>query len=375
MPPTINITLQQAVARYLDHVADRASVTKNRHHTRRAYSYALTKFLEIVHEKTQVDPATTLASTFEPEWADWFLDWLKDQPARQADGTVMQRRISPATEHLRLAALRGFCNYLSGVEGISIDVSRIDNIIRSRQRRVPEEETRFKTDDVEAIIAWAQKRVVAISRSRWEQQRALRDYAFLLLLADTGLRVTEACDLNMSDLPDPSDKLLKIYIRIKGGRKSQVRLSQRAWRALRAYLRHRQKSGESTDGLTAEQIPVFAQHSRLAEVRDQKTDAATSSKKRKMRRWMSSGAQAMLRAANADVFGAEAKSGKGERHRVTPHSFRHYFITKVLRKSGGNLKQAQVLARHKNIAVTQRYAHLESTELDQAYQSMFDTET
>jgi site-specific recombinase XerC len=51
---------------------------------------------------------------------------------------------------------------------------------------------------------------------------------------------------------------------------------------------------------------------------------------------------------------------------ITPHSFRHYFVTKILRSSG-NLKLAQELARHKNIAVTQRYAHLSNDELDKGY--------
>jgi site-specific recombinase XerC len=36
-------------------------------------------------------------------------------------------------------------------------------------------------------------------------------------------------------------------------------------------------------------------------------------------------------------------------------------------RSSGNLKLAQELARHKNIAVTQRYAHLSDDELDKGY--------
>jgi site-specific recombinase XerC len=51
---------------------------------------------------------------------------------------------------------------------------------------------------------------------------------------------------------------------------------------------------------------------------------------------------------------------------ITPHSFRHYFVTRVLRSSG-NLKLAQELARHRNITVTQRYAHLSNDELDKGY--------
>jgi len=57
---------------------------------------------------------------------------------------------------------------------------------------------------------------------------------------------------------------------------------------------------------------------------------------------------------------------------ITPHSFRHYFVTTVLRGTGGNLKLAQELARHRNIAVTQRYAHLSDDELDQGYYEVFE---
>jgi site-specific recombinase XerC len=57
---------------------------------------------------------------------------------------------------------------------------------------------------------------------------------------------------------------------------------------------------------------------------------------------------------------------------ITPHSFRHYFVTRVLRSSG-NLKMAQALARHRNIAVTQRYAHLSDDELDRGYFDAIDS--
>jgi integrase len=56
---------------------------------------------------------------------------------------------------------------------------------------------------------------------------------------------------------------------------------------------------------------------------------------------------------------------------ITPHSFRHYFVTAILRGSGGNLKLAQELARHRNISVTQRYAHLSDDEIDREYLEIF----
>jgi integrase len=56
---------------------------------------------------------------------------------------------------------------------------------------------------------------------------------------------------------------------------------------------------------------------------------------------------------------------------ITPHSFRHYFVTRVLSVTK-NLKLAQNLARHQNIAVTQRYAHLSDDELDRGYWEVFE---
>jgi site-specific recombinase XerD len=57
---------------------------------------------------------------------------------------------------------------------------------------------------------------------------------------------------------------------------------------------------------------------------------------------------------------------------ITPHSFRHYFVTIVLHTTGGNIRIAQELARHSSITTTQRYTHLVSGELDEAYHETFN---
>jgi integrase/recombinase XerC len=56
---------------------------------------------------------------------------------------------------------------------------------------------------------------------------------------------------------------------------------------------------------------------------------------------------------------------------ITPHSFRHYFVTIVLRSSG-HLKVAQALARHSNISTISLYANLADDELDRVYWETFD---
>ncbi|PWB69594.1 MAG: hypothetical protein C3F07_18910 [Anaerolineales bacterium] len=60
--------------------------------------------------------------------------------------------------------------------------------------------------------------------------------------------------------------------------------------------------------------------------------------------------------------------------RITPHSFRHYFVPAVLCGSS-NLRHAQELVRHKNIQVTQRYTHLSNDELVKANHGIFEKRT
>ena len=63
--------------------------------------------------------------------------------------------------------------------------------------------------------------------------------------------------------------------------------------------------------------------------------------------------------------------GKDAVGTITPHSFRHYFVTNVLKKTG-NMKIAQEFARHSSITVTQRYTHISNEDLDQKYDKIFN---
>jgi site-specific recombinase XerD len=64
----------------------------------------------------------------------------------------------------------------------------------------------------------------------------------------------------------------------------------------------------------------------------------------------------------------------GQEHlrEITPHTFRHYFVTTVLRSTGGDIEVAKKLARHADISTTMRYAHLSEEELDRVYYDIFD---
>jgi len=177
--------------------------------------------------------------------------------------------------------------------------------------------------------------------------RDLRDRAFLITLADTGLRVHEACGLRRGDLDWNEGRAIIIG---KGNKQAVVRFSQRSLQALRDYLSARARlDGGSGRPLAA--LPLFARHDKGAGKKIKPITTATG--------------RNIVAARVEQILGFEAAGT------ITPHSFRHYFVTRVLQASG-NLKLAQELARHTNIAVTQRYAHLSDDELDKGYYEAFE---
>jgi integrase len=162
------------------------------------------------------------------------------------------------------------------------------------------------------------------------------------------MRVHEACGLRRGDIDWNEGKAIIIG---KGDQQAVVRFSRRSLKALRDYLDARSKL-DGASGRPMTSLPLFARHDKGA---GKKVKPITTTTGRNI-----------IAETVASALGPEAKGT------VTPHSFRHYFVTTVLQGSGGNLKLAQELARHKNISVTQRYAHLTDDELDQGYWQVFE---
>jgi integrase/recombinase XerC len=197
------------------------------------------------------------------------------------------------------------------------------------------------------IINHVNNIVLQSSQHETVRLRNYRDRAFLLVLADTGLRVQEACSLNRGSIDWNESKAIVV---IKGGRESIVRFSERSLIALRDYLSVR----ANLDGISGKplaSLPIFARHDRGAGNKIKRISSATG--------------RNIVHERVREILGPEAVGT------ITPHSFRHYFVTVVLR-STGNLKLAQELARHRNIAITQRYAHLSDDELDKGYHDIFN---
>jgi len=300
--------------------------------TGRTYRNAMNAFCEMLREHKL--PADTTPISLLPEDAvAWFIAALKDY--------------APTTERLYLTAMTGFFEYLSAERLCEINLPRLRMLIRQRARKPGQRLPQFPYNKIENILEYANKIAIQESDDPLSHLINLRDRAFLVTLADTGLRVHEACALRRGDMDWNEGRALIIG---KGNQQAVIRFSRRSLGALKDYLSAR-ASLDGASGRTLASLPLFARHDRGAG--------------RKIKPMTTTTGRNIVAQRVAQALGSEAVGS------ITPHSFRHYFVTVVLRASG-NLKLAQELARHKNIAVTQRYAHLSDDELDKGYYHIFE---
>jgi integrase len=254
---------------------------------------------------------------------------------------------SPASEQLYLAATTGFFKFLAAERLSEINLPRLDLLRLQRARRSGTRLPQFPRDDIERILNFVTDFTNNLSDNPSLRLRARRDRAFLLTLADTGLRVHEACNLRRGDIDWNEGRAVIIG---KGDKQAVVRFSTRSMNAIKEYLSTR-AAIDGASGRPLPSLPLFARHDKGA---GKKVKTITTTTGRNI-------VNEYVRL----VLGDEAEG------RITPHSFRHYFVTTVLRASG-NLKLAQELARHASIQVTQRYAHLSDNELDKGYHDIFE---
>ncbi len=320
-----NPTIEQAVKMFLETVS--LARSKN---TADTYGFAVRAFLALLADN-KIDVEKTPVAELSEDAIGWFAMALKKH--------------APSTEQLYLQATVGFYEFLAAERLLSPNLPRLRLLVRQRSRRMGQRLPQFPRDDLEKVLEYVS--VLPPSPTESEHLRDLRDRSFLLTLADTGLRVNEACSLRRGDIDWNEGRAIIIG---KGDKQAVVRFSTRSMNALRDYLSARgQLDGAS--GRPLPSLPLFARHDKGAGKKIKPVTTATG--------------RNIVDERVRQALGGEAEG------RITPHSFRHYFVTTVLRASG-NLKLAQELARHANIAVTQRYAHISDDELDKGYFDIFE---
>jgi integrase/recombinase XerC len=151
-----------------------------------------------------------------------------------------------------------------------------------------------------------------------------RDRALLELLYASGLRVAEACGLDIDDLDEPRRT---VRVLGKGDRERVVPVGDTALEALAAYLERRGRR----------RGPLFLN---------------------------ARGGRLTPRSAHRIVRARAREAGIGQR--VTPHTLRHSFATHML-GAGADLRLIQELLGHRRLSTTQRYTHVSPEHLMRVY--------
>ena len=318
--------IQACIQNYLNSV--KLSRSAN---TFRTYANAMRLFSDVL-AMNGLDPKSADLSELTEDAVIWMATALKD--------------FSSATEQVYMTATVGLYEFIAGENLAQINLPRVRLLIKQRTRKPGVRLPQFPKADIEKVLDYAENLSSKPTESVEERLINLRDRAVLITLADTGLRVHEACKLRRGDIDWHESRALIIG---KGNKEAVLRFSKRSIKVMRDYLQSRSEL-DGVGGKALASLPVFARHDKAVGKKIKPISTTTG--------------RAIVRDRVRECLGEDAVGT------ITPHSFRHYFVTTIL-GSTGNLKLAQVLARHTNIAVTQRYSHLADDELDKKYQEIF----
>ena len=300
--------------------------------TERTYRNAMNAFREMLQEKG-IESSLPVSVLSEKIFSD-YAKYLK--------------AYSPSTESLYINVAKNYFEFLAAEEIYSFNLFQTKLLIKNRTRKPGIRLPQFPQHDIESLIDYAQNKIPNLpSESSSDHLINLRDAAFLITLADTGLRIHEACNLRRGTIDWFSHKAIIIG---KGNKEAIIRFSDRSIDFLKMYLNERSLL-DGSSGSTLASLPVFSRHDKGCGNKILPITTKTG--------------RLIVEQRVEECFGKEAVGT------ITPHSFRHYFVTNVLKKTG-NMKLAQEFARHSSVTVTQRYTHLSDVDLDRKYDKIFN---
>lgn len=319
-------TITEAINSYIKGIAESRSAE-----TAHAYQSGLNYFVKSL----EIDADKTPVSELTHEHFKVFLSKVK--------------KISVRGEALYVYSVKSFYRFLS-VEGLNdVNMPKIEILVQYRQRKPKRSLPNFPKDEIAKVIEYMMGITEQTFESEEDKLRAYRDRALIVTLADTGLRIHEICKMKRGDL-DMNHGVSMVTG--KGSKDAIVRFSSRSVEAIRDYLRVRSKM-DGASGKPLRSLPLLARHDRGTGGRLTSITTTTG--------------RNIVKERVAEAIG-EPSTGE-----ITPHSFRHYFVSKIVDETG-NIHLAKRLARHENIQITQLYAHLSDKELDDGYAKIFETE-
>jgi integrase/recombinase XerD len=332
-------SIQDAITAFLD-VAGRRSPQ-----TRRSYETPLNRFLEFLRETMDLSPADDV-SEIRLKQARNFSGWL----AKYRNPNTEQK-LSASSRMLYVLAVSLFYRRLILDKSIDDDWQDYVNYrdeLNDKKPNVPIEKKLPPPRLVDAILAVVdQEPEIDEGMNAGDKQRArliwLRNRAIIHSLYSSGMRVGELVKLKRADMR-PNEQ--GVWVVGKGSNERFVRLDVRAWQTIGDYLEARDAG--RTGNLAG--LPLFAQHSR--KVGNRILPIST-------------------RLVERIVSQAAEQTGLGDEFDMHPHSFRHYFATQFLRKTG-DLALTQDALGHADPSTTRIYAEPSKEAYIKAHEELFN---
>lgn len=233
----------------------------------------------------------------------------------QFAGSLLEEGIQPRSLARVLSGVRSFYRFLVLEGELKNDPTELLESPRIG-RHLPEV---LSIEEIDAIIG-------AIDMSRLE---GVRDRAIIEMLYSCGLRVSELCQLKISDL-----FLEEGYIRVrgKGSKERLVPIAQKTVSLLRGWLVERMQIKVKPN----QEDFVFVSFTRGQH----------------------------LSRISVFVKIKEYAQKAGISKSISPHTFRHSFATHLL-QGGANLRAIQTMLGHEDISTTEIYMHIDTSHLRQ----------
>ncbi len=239
-----------------------------------------------------------------------FLDYEKKDPKnismddieKYREYLVINKQSSKQTVYLTIKALQAFFKFIN-----RNDLVKIPSPKRSKKLPV-------------YLNSFEMNRLIEVSSEK------IRDHAIIMLLAYSGMRVSELCSLDIEDV-DFIEGIVKIRSG-KGDKDRIVVVDGKALESLKEYL-HKEKRFNG---------PLF--------ISQKETRITPVQVERLIKKY---------------------SQMAGIKKHVTPHVIRHTFATTLL-KNGADIRFIQQLLGHSSISTTEIYTHVDENTLRNIYE-------
>jgi integrase/recombinase XerC len=319
----------------------------------------LGSFLEHLRLNRNASPHT--ARAYESDLGQ-FVEYLasaRGTPARELrpaeiDGAAVsgfladlhRRGNSRASAARKLASLRTFLKYLRREGIIEQDPAALVGTPR-RERKLPrhlgEQEMSRLLEMPDASTPFGR-----------------RDRAILELFYASGLRLSELVGLDLEDV-NLSGRVVRVLG--KGGKERIVPFNKTAGAAIRAWLAD--LAIFQTDGLPAS-LDARGAPPPLARARRSASGRLPSGASRGPQALFINYRGGRLSTRSVDRLVRKYVAQCSTRFGISPHALRHSFATHLLQR-GADLRAIQELLGHARLSTTQRYTHVNATQLIETY--------